>query len=234
MEPIPETRRAFIDLVRYEEFDLEPHIRGWIDAVLAVVPDLVGVSFTMIAEGLTFTYEAVPEVAAALDAVQYLDAGPCVETVHDGQARETVMSALDEDRWRLFAEAGAAVGVRSTLSLPIADDTGSVVASINLYGLRADSFRGQADRLAAALGSWPQGVTHNADLAFQSRQQAQVTPERLAEREIIERAVWMISGRYDISIEQAQARLADASERAGTTSAVFAALLTDLADPPGL
>jgi hypothetical protein len=79
LEPLPETQAALDELV-----DLEPPSVATILHVLEqhahqLVPELVGLSVGLLHHGLTFTLVASDSVAAALDAVQYLEGGPCVD-----------------------------------------------------------------------------------------------------------------------------------------------------------
>ena len=97
-----------------------------------VIPELVGLSLSLVEEALTFTLVAEAELSR-VDAMQYLDDGPCVAAVREGRVVPfTVDDVLNEDRWALFARASAAAGVRSSLSLPVIQDD-VTVAGINLY-----------------------------------------------------------------------------------------------------
>ena len=81
------------------------------------MPSLLGVSVAVLEEGITFTLVSTADEIAVLDAIQYAAGGPCVEGAHDEQVLEfEVESALDEDRWQLFAEATAAHTVRAARS----------------------------------------------------------------------------------------------------------------------
>src|SRR3954468_18147026 len=193
MEPIRETRRVLNDLSQFEDAGIYGELGPLAAQAKELVPDLVGLSVTVVAEGITLTYVASSDAIAALDGVQYVDGGPCVSAVEEGELIAVEEAdPLDERRWQLFAQAAGAVGIRSTLSLPIlaeprpgekggdmsheAPDTGSsvgtrlgatpVTAGVNLYGSRPDSFHGLHDQLAELFGAWSPGAVTNADLAF--------------------------------------------------------------------
>src|SRR3954447_15950930 len=101
--------------------------------VRGVVPELVGLSLGVIEDGLTLTLVASVEQLAALDAVQYLDGGPCVAAVDRAEPLDVnVGDLLDEQRWQLYARTSAAVGVASSLSLPVMDGD-RVLGGVNLY-----------------------------------------------------------------------------------------------------
>jgi hypothetical protein len=75
------------------------------------VPECVGLSPALFDDGLTFTLAASDEEIAALDAVQYLDGGPCVQAAHDDETIEAdPADPVDEERWRMYAQATAAAG----------------------------------------------------------------------------------------------------------------------------
>jgi GAF domain-containing protein len=98
-----------------------------------IAPELVALSVGIVADGLTFTLVA-DERAAPVDAVQYLAGGPCVEAIAADEVVETSNEALlDEGRWQLYAQASAAAGIASSLSVPVLED-GTVVGGVNFYG----------------------------------------------------------------------------------------------------
>ena len=132
---------------------------------------------------------------AEIDAMQYLDGGPCVQTVHDGtQREETITDLLDEERWALFARASAAAGVASTLSLPVMEQ-GRVVGGINLYASSSDAFSGHSVDLATALGASAVEAVTNADLAFDSRRRAEQAPARLRVQQALDVATGILAAR---------------------------------------
>lgn len=120
MVPTPETILAIDKLDPTDEVDLVAELGRLADRAQQIVPDLVGVSIARLASGLTFTVVATAGEIAVLDGIQYLAGGPCVDAAHTNQALEFDNGdALDEERWRLFAQATAAHTVRTTLTLPL-------------------------------------------------------------------------------------------------------------------
>ena len=149
MEPTPETTDALAEFAKYGDTGLQTLFHRMTVDVQRVVPQCIGLSLALLSDDLTFAAVADDETIARLDAVQYLEGGPCVRAVELGrtlpfQARDV----LDEDTWRLFGAATAAVGVASTLSLPILVGQ-EVVAGVNLYGSTADAFDDHHEELAA-------------------------------------------------------------------------------------
>lgn len=84
MEPLPQTREAVEEFGPFLDDDLLQVLLDAAERVREVVPSCVGLSLGLLDEGLTFTVQATSEEIAALDAVQYLDGGPCVDVTDDG------------------------------------------------------------------------------------------------------------------------------------------------------
>jgi GAF domain-containing protein len=218
MEPIPETREAIEEFGPFgEDEDLLDELRVKGERVRAVVPDCVGFSLAMAADGVCFTLVATDEDLAVLDALQYLDGGPCIAAAEAEQALEYRPSPrLDEDEWQLFAQGTAAAGVRSSLSLPIlVDDT--VVGSVNLYGASDDAFTGRHERVATIFDAWAPGAVANADLPFSTRRTAEQAPRILRDDLHLEIATGVIAAREGLDRAAALERLRDAARRAGVS-----------------
>ena len=217
MEFLPDTQAALDEYLSLTDPDLAETLAAMGSSATRIVPDCVGLSLCLYAEDLTFTLVASSLVLAELDAMQYLDGGPCVDTVEENRGREeSVRDMLDEDRWQLFARASAAAGVASTLSLPLLAD-GRVMGGINLYASSAQAFVGHHQELADALGASAVGAVTNADLGFHSRERAARAPGQLHDQRIIEVAVGILAAREQLDIETARSHLLDAAARAGIT-----------------
>ncbi len=93
MEPLAETREALAELVSFDDPDVDELLQDLGERARGIVPQLVGLSLGLASEGLTFTIVASGTAAAALDAAQYLDGGPCVE-VTEGRSD----ARADDDR----------------------------------------------------------------------------------------------------------------------------------------
>jgi GAF domain-containing protein len=195
------------------------------------VPATVGLSLALLKDGLTLTLVASSDQISALDAVQYLDGGPCVEAAHEARViavdRDNI---LDEGRWQMYAQATAASGVASSLTLPISRQ-GRVVGTVNLYAATADAFDGHHPELAEALTGSAQSVVTNADLSFSTRLAAAAEPTRLADADAINIAVGIISASQDVDIPTAQERLLLAATRAGITQAQAARAVREAIRP---
>jgi hypothetical protein len=219
MEPLPETLEAVQRLAEYGDTEVATELLRIGREVRQAVPEVVGVSLGLPADRLTFTLVASSDMVRRMDAVQYLDNGPCVEALHTGDTIETdVESLLDENRWLMFARASAAEGVESTLSLPVVRK-GRVIACVNLYASTAEAFEGHHEELAAICRSWAEGAVANADLDFSTRFEAAATPERLREQDLVDQAIGMLAATLDLDVAVAADRLRNAAARAGVSEA---------------
>jgi GAF domain-containing protein len=225
MEPVPETSEAIRQMHDYGDTDLAVELMRIGEQVQQVVPEVVGVSLGLPAEGFTFTLVASNVVALEMDAVQYLDDGPCVDAIHGGATIETsTEELLDEGRWQLFARALAVSGIESTLSLPILRD-GRVVVGVNLYASSAEAFSGHHEELAAICRAWAPGAVANADLDFSTRAEAAATPQRMRDRSHVDLAIGMLAQTRGIDTAAAERRIRDAAGRAGISESRAAQVL---------
>jgi GAF domain-containing protein len=184
-----------------------------------VIPELVGLSLGLVEDGLTLTLVASVEQLAALDAVQYLDGGPCVAAVDRAEPVDVnIGDLLDEDRWRLYARVSGAVGVASSLSLPVMDGD-RVVGGVNLYASTEDAFTGLHDRVAEDVGSDAELAAAKADLSFSTAKLAMEAPARIRASGDINIALGIIAESQDVTISIARERLRNAAPPAGITEA---------------
>ncbi len=232
MEPVPETREVLQRLTEQGDVGVSARLDRLGRLAREIVPTCVGLSVALLRDGLTFTLEATSAEIAALDAVQYLDGGPCVDAAHEDRTTTSARSAAPdvEGRWHLFTRATAAAGVASTLTLPI-ERGGEVVGSINLYASTRDAFDAHHVELAGSLGASAQHVTSNADLSFATRLEAAAAPARLVERDDVDLAVGIIEVGQRVSTATARERLRQAAARAGITDVQAARAVRGLLGP---
>src|SRR5215218_5978830 len=134
MEPVPETAEALDEYLGYDDTELGETLQQMGRVAQQIAPECVGLSLGLVEDDLTFTLVASGLDIAAVDAAQYLEDGPCVQTARTADTtRADIGDLLDEGAWSLFARASAAAGIASSLSLPI-HDRDALVGGINLYG----------------------------------------------------------------------------------------------------
>lgn len=223
MEPIPETVEAFAEMRTVDGHALLTELRERASLVRALVPDCVGLSLASLAHGVTFTLVATDEEVAALDGIQYLFGGPCVDAEHTDEVMtfERGDAVLDERGWQQFARATAARSVSSTLSLPVLEGE-RVVGTVNLYAASAAAFAGLHSALAAIFDAWAPGAVTNADLSFSTREVAQQAPQVLRDDAVIHMAVGIIASGSDLSTDEARYALGEAARRAGISEVSLA------------
>jgi GAF domain-containing protein len=228
MEPTPETLESLRELTRFGDDRVARVLWQISSDVQRIVPEIVGISLSLVDEDLTFTMTASAGTAAELDGVQYLAGGPCEETLRTGAPHGyRAGDVVDEERWQLFARATAASGIESTLSLPIVRD-GTVVAGVNLYASTSDAFEGRHAELADACGAWAGGAVTNADLDFSTRFRAAETPDRLRAENWLNQAVGALMSHWGIRQVEAQERLRQAAQRAGVSDVQMARAILGL------
>jgi GAF domain-containing protein len=230
VEPVPETEKVLVSLgAWFGDHELAADLRRKADQAAVVAPGLLGLSLGVVRHGLTLTYLATDQDIARLDGLQYLDGGPCVHAADTGEIQHVdIHDAVDEGRWLMFAQASAATGVSSTLSLPVLEGD-RVTVGINLYGRTPDTFVGREHQLAQIFGAWAPGAVANADLSFTTRWQAALAPLRLEEMNTFDRATGIVAEQQHISVDAAKARLEEAATRAGVAVPVLAQLIVDTA-----
>lgn len=197
------------------DVDIAGQLSRVTESLTSLVPAIVAFSIGIARHDVTLTYVSSSLEAAWLDGVQYVDDGPCQQAARSGEVVAVDHSELlDEGRWQLFAQAGAAVGIRSTLSLPVLDAS-RVIGGVNLYGSGTDTFVGRHEEVAALVGGWAEGAVTNADLSFRTRVEATDAPRRLEEVETVRAAVGVLVDAKGVSPEVAESKLYEAAARAG-------------------
>jgi GAF domain-containing protein len=215
VEPIAETRDALNRMAIKGDLAIGDQLARVNDRLSAQVPDIVAFSVGVVREGVTLTYVSTRMDAARLDAAQYVDDGPCQEAGRTGEVVSVDHDdLLDEGRWQLFAQAGAAAGIRSTLSLPVIHSS-RVVGGVNLYGRTAKTFDGRHEELATMVGGWAEGAVTNADLSFATRLEATRAPRRLDDLETVRAAVSLLVSERGVSARMAETKLYEAAAQAG-------------------
>lgn len=229
MEPITETVEALGELDPYlDDGTLLDQLQRSADLAQGLAPDLVGLSIAAHEHGITFTLVATDDEIAALDGVQYLACGPCVDAMDGGQGLATTSDDLfNEPRWSAFAQATAAAGVRSTLTFPILDG-GRVTGTVNLYGRSQNTFDGKHGLLATVFSAWAPGAVTNADLSFSTRHVAEQAPAQLRDDALIAAATGILAASREVPVDIAREQLEDSAARAGVPVGRLARIIVEL------
>jgi GAF domain-containing protein len=223
---VVESQQAFEWLARYGQGrEVETAIMEMGRRVRAVVPECVALSLCYITEGFTFTLVAENRDAALIDALQYLDGGPCEKAVRTGE-RTAASMPFQEEHWGLMARGWNLVGVASSLSMPVLSAS-QVVGGLNLYACTATAFQGHHQELAQACGAWAGGAVSDADLAFTSRIRAAATPWRLREKKVVDVASGFLAEYLGTDVAGAASRITNAAQRAGVSESDLARFILD-------
>jgi GAF domain-containing protein len=225
LEPIAESLDALRQLSSTGEGDLVEEVAIRAIEIVRAVPDCVAMSITLLDDDLTFTFVSTSLAARVVDAAQYVDGGPCVEAVESGE-RVRVDDLMDEGRWQLAAQAGAAHGVMSSLSMPLRH-RGDIVGSVNMYGSTLGAFDEAAESLANLFGAAVEEAVANFDTSMRSRERSLDAPRRLRAQSVLNQAIGILSVRKAIPTGQAHHDLIEAAERAGIDVAALAAVVVD-------
>jgi len=230
VDPVPHTAEALRELALRGQTVVAVDLFMYAERIRTIVPELIGLSYGIVEDAVTLTLVSSSETLAALDALQYLDGGPCVDTVERAEPVEvSITDLLDEDRWRLYAQGSAAFGVASSLSLPILSGD-RVIGGVNLYASTADAFDGRHDKVAEAIGADAKDAITNADLSFSTLREAMEAPARIRDNDDIKTALAIICTRQGVALPLARLRLRNAAARAGIDEAQAARAIrhTDL------
>jgi GAF domain-containing protein len=226
MEPIPEVREAATRLAALADqtLDLVQRLEAVSALAVTLLPSCVGVSITVLVDGDPFTVTATSGDIATLDAMQYLDGGPCLQAAAT-QAPLVVDDVLDEPRWQMYSQAAAATGVRSSMSLPIPGPADVPAGALNIYASDPHAFHGVQAQLADLFGVHVRELVENADLSFMTREFARELPQRLEDHEQLNQAVGVLMGLHGWSADQARERIRYAATRARVTPTSVAKII---------
>lgn len=127
MELIPPTADALARLERLGATEVHAGLESIARLPELIAPQCVGLSMGLVEDGLTFTLAASDLQTVGLDAIQYLDRGPCVDAVH---------------------------GVQSSLSMPLVDGD-RVVGGVNLsFSSRLHAARLRRSSRSRPMSTW--------------------------------------------------------------------------------
>ena len=230
VQPLPETTAALAALAVATDDTDEALVEQFDRAATTtrrIAPECVGLTLTLVQEGMSFTWVATDLESAALDAIQYLEGGPGMDAVEQGGVTaDSANDPADERVWQTFAAATARAGVRSTLSIPLM--TGDeVYGGLNLYGSTPSAFDGHHEELASLYGGWAGGAVTNADLSFTTLARARTAPRVLADATDSNVAVGMIMAAHHVPEATARSTLSDVAARAGVTAGQVAGILLE-------
>ena len=216
-----------LDLLWTGDEQLEDWLLTRAHQVASVTPGCVGVTIALwgphVGEG-TFTFVATDDQLRVVDAAQYLSGGPCEQATDDQDILEAA-DLFSEPRWQLAALAGAANGVRSSLSFPIRSASSAIIGSVNVYGSQTDTFAGPAGDLPKLFGAAVGDAVSNADLSMSGIDRARQSTRSVKVQALVDIATGLLAEREHLDLTQARQRITDAAERAGVPIRALAELI---------
>jgi GAF domain-containing protein len=159
------------------------------------------------------TVAATDQRLIELDAVQYEDGGPCVQTLDDPSPILLEDASKSDDRWQHFAQTAAHLGVRSSLSLHVPTDSRDLAASLNLYARETFDMSRDNVRLASTYAAQLAATLESVDAYRSTARLAQNLAEAMRSRAVIEQAKGILMADYQINDIEAFQRLAELSQR---------------------
>ncbi len=165
-----------------------------------------GATITAVSAGGPKTIASSSSQLTAIDEAQYrLGAGPCLEAVTGTIV--TVDDFAADSRWPSVAEAAAAAGVQSSVSVPMR----AVNGSLNVYEAGTGSHGSDQIQLAAALARQLETALVSIEMHRRTAVVAEQLTEALSSRAEIEQAKGILMARNGIDADSAFAQLRDQS-----------------------
>jgi GAF domain-containing protein len=187
---------------------------------------------TMIVEGrqrtAVFTHPEVPEI----DQAQYdTGEGPCLAAFETGEVH--IIESTDEPgRWPEFRRTAARHGIRSTLSVPVVAEHGSLGA-LNLYSSTVKAFGPYEQEITGRFAEQSAVVLANAQAYWDAKAMSERLGEAMAARAIIEQAKGILMGAQRCTADDAFELLVRASQRENVKLRDIAARIVETASTPG-
>ncbi|NYE36251.1 hypothetical protein F4692_001355 [Nocardioides cavernae] len=107
-------------------------------------------------------------------------------------------------------------GSRTSVALSFATG-GRVIAVVTIYSDREEAFAGRVEVLERRLGAVPGASLLDHDLALRCRRRAELAPAQLRSRALMDAAIGTLMGAVGLSLDQAEAWLADVARDSGRT-----------------
>lgn len=194
--------------------------------------DVLGVAITTsVAGGDPLTAGASTALAAEVDHVQYvIGHGPCLDALR-GHGEIYVPDLGGDPRWQPYGQEAAALGARSSVSVPMVDGGPTVLGVVKVYSGRLDGLDERQRRAARELALEMSGGVGLANTLVTTSQELDDRIEAMDTRRTIDLATGVLMGRLGCGAEEAFALLRLESQNHNTKlSEVAADLLARTSD----
>ncbi|GHB81792.1 RNA-binding protein [Streptomyces cirratus] len=190
---------------------LDGFLQGLADAALKLMPAAEGCGITLERQGRPITVVSAGQNAPELDEAQYgQDDGPCLQALRTGE-EVPVADMLGEARWGPYPAYAAALGTRSSMSLPIAAHT-DTAGALNIYAAKPDAVTDADLTDLRSLAAQATGGIALAQRIADARAFTADLQTALTSRSVIDQATGIIMGQQRCSAEEAFAILRTASQ----------------------
>ena len=201
---------------------VERFLEQLVSVAVATIGGHVSAGITMIRDGHPATVASSDNFAAQFDEVQYgFDDGPCLTAMRGGKV-VLIEDLAGDERFTPYRPRALALGVRSSLSLPL-DGGDHAVGALNLYSRQTDAF-GPAQRAEAR--RFADEASRVLSLAVRLVHDVEVTDQlraALTSRTVIDQAIGIIMGQDLCDADTAFAVLRAASQNRNIKLRVVAA-----------
>lgn len=185
------------------------------------MPGPDAVSITLIRGEEPFTAAHDGQMALEADELQYARGyGPCMDAGRSGQVFQ-IDDMRTESRWPDYARHAAAVGVGSSLSVPLPFQA-ATIGALNSYSATPGSFGEEDVVLGSEIATWVAAAVANATAAAATADDAANMWAAMSSRAEIEQAKGILVERYKITPDQAFNLLTKASQHTGAKLRVMA------------
>lgn len=175
------------------------------------LPGSQATSITLIRGEKAFTAAFDGQMAMDADELQYQRGyGPCMDAGRAGQVFR-VSDMRTEQRWPDYARHAAALGVRSSLSIPLPFQ-GASIGAVNNYSAEPGSFDEEDLVLGQDVAGWVAMAVGNADLAARTAEDLAHMRAAMVSRAVIEQAKGILMERHKVTADQAFTALTHASQ----------------------
>ncbi|MDQ1437649.1 MAG: hypothetical protein QOK43_1278 [Acidimicrobiaceae bacterium] len=210
----------------YVSEDVDETLEAVAAGASRAIPGCDVASITLLEDGRLRTPAATDPRAVAADELQYsLQQGPCYTAVTSEMAVYTPDLSTDE-RWPQFSRRAAELGFGSLLSYRLMARGESTLGSINLYGLRPQSFSEQSRHFGAMFAAFTGAMAHAA------RRHTGLL-DAIQSRDVIGQAKGILMERHRVTAEEAFDTLRIESQRLNVKLRDLAAHLSATGELPG-
>ncbi|MBC7552310.1 MAG: GAF and ANTAR domain-containing protein [Cellulomonas sp.] len=191
--------------------DIEAFLQQITDVAVVAIGGGIAVGITVARDGHPITVASSDGYAARLDEVQYgHDEGPCLTAMRAGK-NVLIDDLLTEERFPPYRPGALALGVRSSLSLPLRGGK-HAVGALNLYSRRPCAFGPLEQEKAQGFAN---EASRTLSLAVRLADSTEVTDQlraALTSRTLIDQTIGIIMGQNRCNAEAAFAVLCAASQ----------------------